>query len=194
MSQITNTNNLSLDYLLKSKDSKKVNQAVKILAEFIAIRRESEESEQRLKQMLKDLLKPAYFTHNEEVDEEWVEHTFDVGQQLQFNFVNAYVIHDQEHVEELLDLLGDDHPLADEILENTKITLDVTDLELNEQKSLAKAITKLAYEDYRVKPEVERQYKTSEEFHTLRHVLLTAEDNMELDEVLPVQIQVNVIE
>jgi len=190
MANITNKINPSLDKLANAKEKRTIKELISDLAALIEERREVVDIETGTKTELKEVLKPLYFKYNTNATEtDSVQHTFDVGE-FQVNFINQYHIGDAEHMQALVKLLGTSHPLTDEISETDKITVDVTNLSPEDATALTKAITTIAC-DYDIKPEVQRQYGVSSEFHNLRHIYLTPADNMILDEELPVTIQVN---
>jgi hypothetical protein len=196
MSQITNSPNTDLvlaTFKSSAKERHKIEKLTDKLRELIVARRRLDKLEGDLKHELKEILKPAYFKYNEDVviSEEAV-HTFDVNE-LQVNFVNAYFIKDKQHAQDIIELLGTDHPLTDHIVESQKITVDVTGLSEEDANTLARNITNDSWQ-YNIRPQVERKTVTSPEFHGLRHVILNQEDNLALDTVLPVQVQVVPIE
>jgi hypothetical protein len=193
MATITNTANPELSGYLNRAETKQVNSVVDVLTELIQIRRASEDKETQLKLKLKELLKPAYFKANTDAEEAAdVNHTFDVGD-LQVNFTNSYFIKDNQHMQQLVKLLGANHPLIESLKQQTKIVIDVTNLSEQDANKLAKDVTADAV-SYGVRPEVERKGFATKEFHDLRHVYLSPEDNIELDKDLPLVIQVAPIE
>ena len=193
MATISNNANPALSGHLNFRETKQAKQLAAVLKEFIAVRRESEAKETQLKIQLKDILKPAYFGYNEGAQEASdVTHAFDVDD-LQVNFTNSYFIKDNQHLQTLVKLLGAGHPLADTFKESQKITVDVTELSPQDAKDLAVRITNAAVA-YSISPKVERKAIATQKFHDLRHVYLSAEDNIELDKALPLVIQVAPIE
>ena len=138
---------------------------------------------------MKELLKPAYFTVNQDAeDADEVLHTFDV-ENLQVNFTAAYFIKGDTHLQEIVKLLGANHPLVKELKETVKISVDVTNLPAADASKLAKDITALAIE-HDIRPVVDRKPFVTETFHSMRHVYLSPSDNTLLDETLPLVIQV----
>jgi polyhydroxyalkanoate synthesis regulator phasin len=193
MAQISNHINPTLVGNLSNKDNKQAKQLANILEQLISLRRQSEAKETALKVQLKNILKPAYFDYNQvPVVGSEVEHTFDL-ENLQVNFTSQYYIKDSAHLQTIAKLLGADHPLAQHVKEVTKITVDVTDLTPEEANELAAKLA-TASANYEIIPQVERKPGVTQEFHDERHVYLTTEDNLALDEVLPLVIQVTPIE
>ena len=193
MSKITNESNTDLGSIIPKNKATSIHKITDLLSDAIESRKAAEANELKLKTALKELLKIYYFKYNtnaEELDE--VVHTFDLND-LQINFVNQYFIKNKELADQLIELLGSKHPLADEIAENVSIKVNVTGLSDSEAESLTKLITEDAVE-FGVTPEVERVTNTSPDFHSLRHIVLTEEDNLKLDEILPLQTQVALIE
>ena len=192
MANITNDINPSLNKLASPAVKRKVSNLANELETLIDERREVVNEEGEKKVELKEALKPLYFKFNTNArTASEVKHTFDVGP-LQVNFTNAYFIGDTQHLQTLVKLLGNGHPLVDEIKETTKITVDVTDLTPEQATALTKAITTEAI-NYDIRPQVDRVQSVTPEFHNLRHVYLTPEDNLQLDEELPLTIQVTPI-
>ena len=190
MAQITNEDNPMLELI--SSESKKADKLATLIREQVSMRSKAEEKETALKVELKELLKPAYFAFNEAAqDEDDVWHTFDVGG-VQVDFTKAYFIKDKEHLKQLTDLLGSKHPLTDTINQTTKIVVDVSTLTPTEAKDIATSITN-ATKAFGIRPTVESKAEAKQEFHDLRHIYLTPEDNMTVDEVLPLVIQVTPI-
>jgi len=189
MSQITNESNPEISDFLDKKNSKQATKLARLLEEYITARREAEDRENQLKAELKEMLTPAYFGVNEDAEQaDDVVHTFDLGG-LQVNFINAYQIKDDKHLVELLTLLGEGHPLADWIAQDASLAVDLSGLSKEHIIELTQAITDLAL-DYDITPRVVTSAVATQEFHDMRHVLLTAEDNLALDEVLPVKVQI----
>ena len=190
MAFITNEANTELFSHLNKKTQAKAESLAENLAEVITERKEIVADEEAAKTAFKPVAKQAYFEQNE--TEAVPAHTFDVGD-LQVNFVNAYVIKDEDHASEIIELLGEDHPLVDEIVATTTVSIDVTELDKQDFIAFAKELKELK-DAYGVKTVVDTKWSVTPEFHDKRHDLLTAEDNLSLDEVLPVQVQINVVE
>jgi len=193
MSTITEHANPGLTGYLNSTDANKSVKLAAILKELIDLRRKSEIKETEFKVELKDTLKPAYFKYNEDAEKATdVTHAFDIGD-LQVNFTNSYFIRGSQHYQQLIKLLGEDHPLTQTLKESQKITVDVTSLSESDAKALARDIAK-ATVDYKAPiPKVERCAIATKDFHDLRHVYLTTEDNLALDAEIPIVIQVTPI-
>lgn len=192
MATISNQTNPVLAGQMNHKEIRRSKSIANKLEELIGIRRKAEALEVELKVTLKDILKPAYFSYNEDaIEASDVVHSFDLDN-LQINFTTAYFIKDNAHLQTIIKLLGAGHPLADTITESAKVTVDVTDLSPADANELAKGITKLAV-DYGIRPQVDRKAVAKQEFHDLRHVYLSKEDNLELDKDLPLVIQVTPI-
>lgn len=193
MSAITNHPNESLDHELSTSHQRLAIKLTDKLEELIEVRRQAEKLETELKASLKNLLKPAYFKFNETAEDDTdVVHSFDVNG-LQVNFVNAYVIKDSQHAQTLAKLLGEGHPLLDYIQDSHHLTVDLTGLSKGEMLDVSKAVTKVTA-NYGIQPAVKTATVIQPDFHTERHVLLTAKDNLAVDEVLPLQVQVALIE
>ena len=193
MSKITNEPNPEIIEGIGRKQAKYIENTADELAAVITQRRLLETEEAELKERLKSALKPAYFKLNEDAtDTDNVNHTYDL-EQLQVNFVNKYHLRDQTHVQELAKLLGSAHPLLKHLYTSAKITIDVTELDPQIANELAAELTKVAV-NYNIRPQVVRSQEIGEGFHSERHVVLTAQDNLILDEVLPLQVQINTID
>ena len=192
MAKITTIENPELFENLSYVPKAKITKIGEILENQITARQAAAEQENVSKAAVRPLAKQAYFEANEDVSEAAQTaaiHTFDFGQ-LQVNFVNAYVIRDKAHADEILDLLGDDHPLAAHIQVNHHVVVDVTTLTTDTKKFVAygKALSALN-KQYGLQATVEDKFRVSEQFHDVRHEMLTAQDNLELDNILPVQVQ-----
>ena len=193
MSTITEHVNPALTGYLDSTDTTKAKKLGAVLQELIELRRQAEAKETEFKVELKNILKPAYFKYNEDAEKPSdVNHTFDLGD-LQVNFTNSYFIRNAEHYKQLVTLLGEDHPLTKTIKERQKITVDVTNLADADAKALARDIAKATVDYSAPIPKVERVPATTKEFHDLRHIYLSVEDNLTLDEKIPIVIQVSPI-
>ena len=160
------------------------------VANSIADRRKIMAEEAVLKDNLKHQLKPIYFKHNNSAEKsEDVQHTFDVGG-LQVSFANSYFIRGGGQAQQIRDLLGPNHPLAKSIKDITLLVVDVSDLSNEKATKVARDIATLTVKHGISRPVVDRTAVAMPEFHDLRHVYLTPEDNMTVDEVLPMVVQV----
>src|SRR5579859_1113835 len=141
MATISNQANPALTGLLGRNEAEVAKSISTGLEELIDLRRKVESKETELKVQLKNVLKPAYFSFNEGAEEASdVTHSFDLDN-LQINFTTAYFIKDNAHLQEIRNLLGDGHPLADTIQESAKVTVDVTELDPTDANVLAADIT-----------------------------------------------------
>jgi len=200
MSQITNNENPELFGGATKAAQTKVNKLADELIDLIETRKEIEAEEDDLKDRIRPAAKQAYFEANEDVSEEdqtAAIHTFDFNG-LQVNFANKYEVVDEDHAAAIVDLLGKDHPLTDHLTLETVVTTDVTGLiatDDNEATFKAYGRELLALNKrYGVESNVEEFYGVTEDFHDARHELLDAEDNLALDELLPVQVHFSVID
>lgn len=190
MSGITKSANPDILSWIKLK-SRKLFELIEPLSWTIADRIGIVAEEDRLKAELKKHLKAAYFKANSDATKsEQVIHTFDADKLLQINFVNAYIIQNQQHLTQLIALLGPTHPLTSEVQFSKKLAVDVSDMSDGQVAQLERDIAKLSKQ----KVETHTNARVTENFHSLRHVYLTVEDNLRLDQVLPVQIQITNID
>ena len=191
MAFITNEENPDLFDSLTKDTKAKVNKVADVLADQIAERQEIEDEELKSKTAIRPVAKQAYFEANEDNYGAQINHTFDFGTDLQVNFVNNYVIRDEDHVAEILELLGANHPLTEHLEQSVEVVTNVTELyDQNPKRYKAYADELSALNKrYGLQSYVEEEFGVDAEFHNARHELLTAEDNQELDKILPVQVQ-----
>ena len=187
MSSITKSANTNILEWFKGKVLKQVNNLLNDLAFVIGERTDIVADEESLKAQLKTVLKKAYFeANNSATKSEQVQHTYDAGSDFQVNFVNSYNILSQTHLTDLLLLLGSSHPLTGEVKISKKLAIDVSTLSDHQIAKLERDIAQLSKQ----KVETQKGAKVTEAFHNLRHVYLTVEDNLRVDQVLPVQVQI----
>ena len=192
MSQISNDPNPKISKGLTQLETRKAKKIANTLFELIIKRQEMQAEETKLKADLKELLKPAYFILNEKATTpDQVNHTFDLHN-LQINFVDQYFLKDDLALKNLEEVLGTKHPLLQYLTETVKVNVDVSKLNAEDANELAKDITTAAME-YGIKPGVSRTPEVLPGFHSARHIYLSADDNLELDKTLPVQMQTSVI-
>lgn len=192
MSNITKSANPSLLSYFSGKALKAIRTLASNVIDAVELRIEAIKSEESLKAKLKAHLKQVYFEDNTDATSpEDVRHTYDADG-LQINFVNSYRI-DSWNYNRLLTLIGSAHPLKNEIKVNKQLKVDVSRLSEEEIAKLSSTIASFANLG---KFDIERSEEATvtDKFHNLRHVYLTVEDNMKLDSVLPVQVQVAVID
>lgn len=192
MSKITKKPKHKITDVLTKQQANIVNAIAEKLAILIEQRRKIQEREDDLKAELKQLLKIAYFVHNEDLEDTESINTFNIANSLRVTFVDKYLIRNPAHRKEILGLLGEHHPLNEYLRENTKLVFDVTNLNEQDAKKLTTELTKISI-GYDVRPTVDRYNYTADGFHNARHVYLDVADNLALDDVLPMQVQVKTI-
>lgn len=196
MAFITENTNPDLFSTVNRATKTKINKIGNVLEGQIQTRKEAVAEETASKEALQGLAKQAYFEVNDENPGGAPVHTFDFGG-LQVNFTNSYRIRDKQHADELVALLGQNHPLAAQILTSTVVNTNVDKLmdSPNSKQFVAYAKELSALNKrYGVQSMVDDTFAVSPAFHDMRHTLLTPEDNLEVDKVLPMTVAFSLIE
>ena len=165
---------------------------VKILAEEIseavATLRQAENEANIAKERLKVLSKEAYWEDNFRA--EVPVHTYDVrdgAEDIQINFINKYFLN-AERRQQLLELVGEDSPIADNFKKLTIVNVDVSSLDQKRQVEFFKACSELTKE-YDLQGFVDDKFEVDKGFHDSRHNLI-AGVNRAIDSILPIEIQI----
>lgn len=194
MATITNGENPELFGLEDRATKTKVNKLGADLLTKVETRKAAEALEEKAKLTIRPLARQAYFEDNEDstVREGNIDHTYDFAG-FQVNFVNKYYIKDEAHARKIENLLGVNHPLARQIKLSRLIVVDVSNIN-GPQLSTYNHELNVLNRRYGVTGTVTEQYVVTDKFHDLRHELLTAEDNLTLDALLPVQVAFTIVD
>ena len=191
MAFITEQNNPELFGHLGLSQQNRLNKRAGILADLISDRKTIAADESEAKEGLKGLAKLAYFQNNEDNAVPPV-HTFDFNG-LQVNFINNYVIRDEDHYDDIVETLGPEHPLTEELVVKNCVVIDGTALPPDQVTTYLEELAELN-ERYGATAKVENRFSATPEFHNRRHELLSLGDNLILEQVLPIQVQFSTIE